>query len=402
MASASGRSNQLPVQIDTEQEQDFTASANLELDTPTRRVRLAIRADNDEDAIDSYLEEYKDSPNTRRIYAKELRRFLIWTRDFAHRRFAHLMRDDLRDFENFLRNPPSHLIGDTRAPYGVEGWCPFRGPLGNDACHQALRVNASFLDWLVQAGYLSANPMGLVRQKRSKVKAERGDRVRPMSAARHGLTAEAVKFLFMYLDAMPRRTAEEIETAARAELVIQILVTTGARRSELANASVNNLVCRNDRWRLYVIAKGGDVGTLQIGEEAIKALKAYNLCRGLSELPHIRDNRPVIAQIGNPAEGISDNMLYRIVKRVMGQAALLAGAHGATNAKNQLEQASTHWLRHTSISKVADSTGNLRVTKGFGRHASADTTLGYMNIESDELHDQVTPVFDSMIEEIKK
>lgn len=395
-------SDQLPTVAYEGHDQKEVARTRLELDTTNRRVEVAIRAFSDEEAIEAYLAEYHESPHTRRLYTKELRRFLIWSRDFAHRRFAHLMRDDLRDFEAWMRSPPEHLIGDTRAPYGHEDWRPFRGPLSNDSCHQALRVVAAFLDWLVQAGYLSANPMGLVRQKRRKVRAEKGDKVRPAAHSRHGLTLEAITFIFQHLATMPRATWEEVETAARAELVIQILLTTGARRSELANATVNNLVCENDRWRLHVIAKGGDVGTLQIGEAVITALKAYNVCRGLPELPHMRDNHPVIAQIGNPQRGISDNMLYRIVKRVMGDAAALAGEKGATNAKNQLEQASTHWLRHTSISKIADTSGNVRMTKGFGRHSSADTTLGYLNTESDELHDQVTPVFDAMIESLKK
>lgn len=394
--------DQLPTVVYDSFDQEESTRNRLELDTTHRRVSLTIRVTNDEEAIDAYLDEYRESPNTRRLYAKELRRFLIWTRDFAHRRFAHLMRDDLRDFETWMRKPPDHLIGDTRAPYGDEKWRPFRAPLSPNCCHQALRVVAAFLDWLVQAGYVNANPMGLVRQKRRKVRAEKGDKVRPATVSRHGLTLEAISFIFQHLAAMPRATAEEIETAARAELVIQILLTTGARRSELANATVNNLVCEKNRWRLHVIAKGGDVGTLQIGDAVIQALKAYNVCRGLPDLPHMRDNHPVIAQIGNPKQGISDNMLYRIAKRVMGDAAKLAGKHGAENAKNQLEQASTHWLRHTSISKIADTSGNVRMTKGFGRHSSADTTLGYLNTESDELHDQVTPVFDSLIASLKK
>lgn len=370
-------------------------AAFLELDSPNRRNRAKIHIANDEAAIDAYLEEYKDSPNTKRAYQKELRRFLLWSRDYAHARFEDLMRDDLRSYERWMRSPPGHLIGDTRAPYGTEGWRPFRSALSNDACHHALRVISSFMDWLVQAGYISANPMGLVRQKKARLQNERGDKLRPRKAARHGLTERALQLIRESIEQMPRNTPEQIETAARAGLTIEILLTTGARRSELASATLNNLVCENNKWRLYVVAKGGSVGTLQIGNRVIEAIKEYNACRGLPELPSMRDNKPIIAQLGKPDAGISDNMLYRIVREIMRKAATQAIESGELNAQNQLEQATTHWLRHTAISTVADKTGNVRLTKGFGRHASADTTLGYLNTEDDELHDKVTALFDA-------
>lgn len=108
-------------------------AAFLELDSPNRRNRAKIHIANDEAAIDAYLEEYKDSPNTKRAYKKELRRFLLWSRVYAHARFEDLMRDDLRSYERWMRSPPGHLIGDARVPYGTEGWRPFRSALSNDA-----------------------------------------------------------------------------------------------------------------------------------------------------------------------------------------------------------------------------------------------------------------------------
>lgn len=52
----------------------------------------------------------------------------------------------------------------------------------------------------------------------------------------------------------------------------------------------------------------------------------------------------------------------------------------------KLKQASTHWLRHTSITHQTDAGIELRYIKRSARHKSVETTMLYQHAEEDVWH----------------
>jgi len=64
-----------------------------------------INAKDDAEAISSFLQEFSESPLTLKSYAKEIERLLLWCIHIAKKNISSLRRDDLVEYEVFLRNP---------------------------------------------------------------------------------------------------------------------------------------------------------------------------------------------------------------------------------------------------------------------------------------------------------
>jgi site-specific recombinase XerD len=86
--------------------------------------------------------------------------------------------------------------------------------------------------------------------------------------------------------------------------------------------------------------------------------------------------------------GISDNMIYRIIKDLINQSADRLAARDPHQA-DKLRRASTHWFRHTSITHQADAGIDLNFLRRNARHAKLDTTSLYLHAEEGEWHDSM-------------
>ena len=64
-----------------------------------------IDANNDAEAISSFLQEYKDSPETLRSYTKEIESLLLWCIHVTKVNISSLRRDHLLEYQAFLKNP---------------------------------------------------------------------------------------------------------------------------------------------------------------------------------------------------------------------------------------------------------------------------------------------------------
>ena len=64
-----------------------------------------IEAANDRQAIQCWLEEFADSPQTQRAYRKEAERLLLWAVRRRHKPLSSLLREDFQAYQAFLANP---------------------------------------------------------------------------------------------------------------------------------------------------------------------------------------------------------------------------------------------------------------------------------------------------------
>ena len=68
-----------------------------------------IDANNDAEAIESFLNEYKESPGTLRSYAKEIERLLLWCIHVSKTNISSLRRNHLTAYQDFLNNKLNHF-----------------------------------------------------------------------------------------------------------------------------------------------------------------------------------------------------------------------------------------------------------------------------------------------------
>jgi len=164
------------------QDDDFKPLQPVDL-TPTERVsELAdrgnlIHASNDVEAVVAWLLEYRNHPKpTRAAYYRQAQRLLLWLRHKAHKTLREMGREDWREYEDFMLDPqPEDVWCGPSRPRSHPEWRPFRGPLDRSSHRTAMSILNGMVGFLVEAGYLKANPLSLRRMRHveSRPKVER-------------------------------------------------------------------------------------------------------------------------------------------------------------------------------------------------------------------------------------
>lgn len=353
-----------------------------------------IDARDDASAVLAFLAEHDQSPHTQRSYRKELERLLLWSHFIARKSFLELKRDDLDDLRRFLSAPPEDWIANNRARRGSSDWRPFRGPLTAQSIRHAELVFTSCFSWLVDARYLPANPFALVRRKGTKAHQNAAHR---SSARRHQLGPEAISFFFRWIDAQRTEDGRPTLRSLRFVAMVGLYLQTGARRSEIAAARSSSIELERGRWWIEVTKKGGELVRLPLGDDAMAALGDYRAAHGLTRTPEASEDLPLLSHLRDHEKALThDQVANELKDGFLGAAQLAEQANDLASAA-VLKQATTHWLRHTAVGHIVSQTGQLVLAQQLAKHASINTTAGYATQAEDSLHDQVTPLMNSLI-----
>lgn len=338
-----------------------------------------IAADNDLQAMQAWLDEFHDSPQTQRHYRKEAERLLLWALLERGKALSSLTREDCLAYEAFLSDPqPRDRWCGPKAPRFSEHWKPFAGPLSNSSRRTALLIVNALFTYLVKAGYLSGNPLALLKRR------DRRGATRPSGIERF-LELDQWQALWETVENLPRDSDKDVRYYERARYLLAFLYLLGPRVSELAENRMGDFIELRGRWWWQVTGKGAKTARVPVNKDMIQALQRYRRFLGLSPMPTPGETRPLVLNLrGN--SGISANMIYRIVKDLVSRAADRLETEDAHKA-DKLRRASTHWLRHTSITHQADAGISLRHLQRTARHAKLDTTGLYLHTEDAQWHD---------------
>lgn len=118
----------------------------------------------------------------------------------------------------------------------------------------------------------------------------------------------------------------------------------------------------------------------------LDALIRYRRFLGLDDLPSEEDTSPVLRSIKGK-KGLSDSMVYRLVKKVVTGAANSIEQEAPVSAK-KLRKASTHWFRHTSVTHGDDTGIGLKYIQASARHDKIETTSIYQHADDHRWHDE--------------
>lgn len=152
----------------------------------------------------------------------------------------------------------------------------------------------------------------------------------------------------------------------RDKAIIYLLLNTGARRCEVANALLVNLDFKSRT--LLVTGKGNKDRFLYLNDKALEALQEYLNTR--------TDNCPYLFVTKN-LNKIDYNDVYRTVKRNLEKAGLDSHKY------------STHKLRHTFATLLYQNGTDLRLLQELLGHANLDTTMRYTHLQDNILSSAV-------------
>jgi integrase len=360
---------------------DGSAGRNRRRDAPNQ-----LGAEDDAGAVRQFLAEYDASPATRRCYQKEAERLLLWAVLERGKPLSSLDREDFAAYAEFLAAPGPRWCGPRRGRGGARystGWRPFMGPLSASARRTALCIVNSLLTYLVQAGYLLGNPLGLVRQR---------DRFGAPASTRRQVTERCFSpaewdALLDTLEALPAATDYDRAVRERARFWVALLHFLALRIGEAASHTMGDFRQVRGRWLFYVTGKGRKEAEVPVGTELLTALRGYRLSLGLPPLPAPGEATPLLLDLPG-RQAVTDRRANQVLKRLF----LLAGerlAAGDPEAATHLGKASAHWFRHTALTRQWEKGIPLPHIKANARHARLDTTMLYVHTEEEARHREI-------------
>lgn len=364
-------------------------------DNRADRARCQIDADNDLDAIACFLAEYDRSPGTARIYQRECERLVLWSVHECAKPLSSLTRQDFEGYLNFLADPqPAARWCAPKTRRSSPDWRPFVGPLSESALLTAIAAINSLMAYLVDAGYLAGNPLGLIRQRRRKLALQE---LAPGTASR-ARAADASASVERFLDAdmwaavsravesMPRQGATQVDEYERMRFICALLYLLAPRAGELESHRMNSFQEERGLWWWHVTGKGAKHAKIPVPDDMIQALVRYRKHLGLSAVPKRNDMTPLLVGLRKRAP-ITARRLNQLLKRLFFQAAELLGPD-QEHKKEKLRAASAHWGRHTGITAKVDAGMEERYVQKDARHSDRRTTQRYIHEEERRWHEE--------------
>lgn len=345
-----------------------------------------IDAENDAQAISSFLNEYKGSLATMRSYAKEVERLLLWCVHIGKINISSIKRDDLLAYQEFLKTPAPKKqwcgpcvprLNKTAGTLNPD-WRPFVKGLSGNSINKAIKILDSFFNYLVQSNYLSGNPMAIDRRRK------RRNNSKPKIIDRYLELDE----IHATLDALAR-VADNKNTNAyqtiRARYLILLLFFTGLRLAEAASHRMGHFIQREENWFLRIRGKGKKLREIPVPDELLDALAEFRHQAGLpSPRPKFREKTPLI-----PMENLKQPISSRRIDQVLRWAFNLGATQLETDEPrkaSKLRSASAHWLRHSYVTYLLDSGAPLKVAQENAGHRDIGTTMHYRHVAQADRH----------------
>lgn len=348
--------------------------------------RAQLKANDDRSAVLAWLARYQDAPSTFASYRREAERLLLWSVFQQGKAMSDLAHEDFLLYENFLSDPqPASrwVMSIAQKPSrSSPHWRPFAKPLDTESRRQALSILNSLFNWLVQAGYLSGNPLALRRRKSSGLK-PKNNRFLPYEH-----WAEIRKTI----ELLPIDSPRHLKQSARYRWLFTLLYIGGLRISEVCNNKMGDFYWRRsldgtERWWLSIDGKGGKSRSIPATEEMLSELMRYRKANGLVPLPYPKEDMPLLLPLIGLPKPMARSAIHELVKYIFNEtASRLRADESKIELASYIEKASAHWIRHTAATHQSDRIDLKLVRDNLG-HANIATTNIYLHSEDDSRHD---------------
>lgn len=352
-----------------------------------------LGAKNDLEAVDIWLGRYAEKPSTQRSYRKEAVRYLLWCAQELRKPLSSVTAPDVQKYRAFLQAVPSTWIQKIPLKRTDPAWRAFRTQPSPASQKQALVILQTLYGGLVDAGYLVANPFRSI-MKSFDLPASKMD-------IKRSFTEAEWQHVLHCVDAQGAGPEN-----LRLKCILELLVTSGIRLEELANARHKDLRLESlpdlpETWILTVTGKRNKTREVPLNPDVVRLLGLHggdflkeDLAReDQQDLPLIRTLHASVAQwsrgqggelvVGakNESAGtaLSAAGIYAVLKRFFRQAAKTAEGVGLD--ARRFEKASTHWMRHTFVRQALVDGVPIEVASELAGHASIDTTSIYSTQE---------------------
>jgi integrase len=378
-----------------------------------------IDASHDLAAIHSWLSLKDGNAKTYNAYKKELERLLLWAVLARGKALSSLNTDDCKAYVHFLKTlTTADVQWVTLAPAikGQGSWKPFTyripkildgsadakpGPekpalvLSPRSVNYAKTIISSCMDWLVKQQYLKHNNFdGIASIKFGQAKSQAGNRA---------FTLKQMQAVFAYAETRARPDSPAFLLERRTLYILKLAFSTGLRIHELAAASFGDIECLDgeagEQYFLRVVGKNSKERKTSLPQSFVEELRDYLKLRGLpSHFDFLPQQAPLIPSLRDKTgrKHLSPAGLHKVLAAFFDQMLdnLDNGGNADPRLAGKLRKASTHWLRHSYGSYLAnDRQVPLTYIRDELGHANISTTSLYLNTDAKQRQKVVSDAF---------
>lgn len=360
--------------------------------TPGAPLRVClINATTDEQAIAFYLREHARSPGTREAYEREVGRFWHWCKRNGVQSLNTMGAEMAAQYRDDLRAGRAPTPRELREEVDAAGTAPGRRREATDrSTNYAIGILRAMFGVLFEVGYLGGNVFKAVTNLRTPVVTGTVERF---------LRAEDWEELQKTVARMDRHTPRATGVYHQTRWVIALAVIAGLRRVEIATGWMGSFRNEDGRWWLHVLGKGGKQAKVPVPVELVAELRVYRgwlrTLKGLEALPDLPGaagdipGLPLVGRLDGTLKQLDVKRIWEIVHRVVEKTAERLLGEGQQERAAVMALVSTHWLRHTGVTAVANL-ADVQTAKRYARHSNVKTTMGYVHTEDEAVHDKVS------------
>ncbi|EGG94963.1 site-specific recombinase, phage integrase family [gamma proteobacterium IMCC1989] len=346
------------------------------------------------------------SEHTYNRFRNEVERFLTWVFMVKMKPIDILRKQDILEYVDFCWKPPVSFIGLAAYDrfvyhngfYKVNPkWLPFRvktpkgrqSETGSQADKKKYKPSqetlkslftgvVAFYKYLMSEEVCYGNPAQIAK-----------------SDCRYFIADAQVKDIrrltedqWQYVLDIALTAAENNDDYERSLFVIASLKTLFLRISELSERKDWSPEMRHfwqdeqKNWWLKVYGKGRKLRDVSVPTQYLGYLKRYRQHRALSALPSSSDISPIVEKIRGQG-GMTTRHLTRLVQEIFDKAYEKMKLKEGEDAARKLQEASTHWLRHTGASMEIERGRALKdLSEDLGHASMATTDTIYVQSEN--------------------
>lgn len=351
-----------------------------------------------------FLKSYTGSLGTFNSYRREAERLLQWAWLIQNKSITELKRSDIEQFVRFSQSPPSTWMSVKKCPRFLnEGerripnpeWRPFVATvsktarkngalpdienfsLSQGAIQELFAILSTLFNFLIAEEYLVANPVALIRQKSKFVrKRQKSAPVRRLSLIQWQAVLAAADTLAIQDPEMHERTRFILHILFGMYLRISELTASDRWIPMMSDFSKDS----NGYWWFTTVGKGNKERQVAVSDAMLACLVRWRKFLGLTPLPSVADNSPLIPKIRGTGPMSDPAPIRRLIQKCFDLAAAELRAINQLEDADHLSAATVHWLRHTGISEDVKIRPREHVRDDAG-HSSSATTDRYIDVE---------------------
>ena len=351
----------------------------------------------------NFLYIYRGSTDTFNSYRRELERLVQWSWFMQDKSILDLKRFDIEAFIEFCQKPDPNWIGvKTVAKFKYKNglrspntdWRPFivkvskkafkdgKRPdkddfeISSNGIKQIFAILGSFYNFLIQEEILDGNPVLQIRQKSKFIQKQQNFTIRRLSDLEWQTVMETAEIMATESPNQHERTLFILNALYGMYLRISELSAT-ARWIPQMNHFERDM---NEDWWFKTVGKGNKLRQVAVSPTMLKALKRWRGHLGLSTLPSVDDQSPLIPKAIGKGPIESTRAIRNIVQVCFDKAYEKLIKNNKKEDAEMLRSATVHWLRHTGISDDVKVRPREHVRDDAG-HSSGATTDKYIDVE---------------------